>query len=75
MIYKVSIHKGFETNQVFQVARENPISFTLFPAVKHEIMEWIIYSFRGLHLFCFANIVCTLLYTSLDLVFLIIYYS
>lgn len=70
MIYEVSIHKGFETNQVFKVTWENPLSFTLFPAVKDGIMELIIYSFRGLHLFlfCSTNIVYALLYTSLGLV-------
>lgn len=70
VIYDVSIHKGFETNQVFKITWENPVSFILFPAIKDGIMEWIIYSFRGLHLFlfCSTNIVYALLYTSLDLV-------
>lgn len=72
VIYEVSIHKDFKTNRVFWVAWKNALSFTLFPAVKHEIMERIIYSFRGLHLFllCNTNIACTTLYNSLDLVFL-----
>lgn len=34
VIYEVSIHKVFETNQVFCVTWENALSFTLFPAVK-----------------------------------------
>lgn len=71
VIYEVLIHKDSETNQAFWVMWENALSFTLFPAVKHKIMERIIYNFRGLHLFllCNTNIACTPLYNSLDLVF------
>lgn len=71
VLYEASIHKDFERNQVFWITWENVLSFTVLPVVKPEIMEIIIYSFWGLHVFLFCNtkIACTSLYNSLDLLF------
>lgn len=39
VLYEVSVHKDF------WITWENALSFTVYPAVKPEIMERIIYSF------------------------------